>query len=70
MTSNGMIHVIDRVLKPTYNIIEVVRSNENFSILVKKLTRVSLIDTPCLVMDILQYLLQLMLYLKGTLKEF
>ena len=65
-----MIHVIDRVLKPTYTIIEVAKSNENFSILVKTLTCVSLTDTPCLVMDILQYLLQLMLYLKGTLKEF
>merc|ERR1711957_709849 len=45
MASNGVIHVIDRVLKPADNIIEVAKSNDDFSILVEALTRVNLTDT-------------------------
>jgi len=45
MASNGVIHVIDRVLKPADNIIEVATSDDNFSILVEALTRVNLTDT-------------------------
>merc|ERR1712161_26771 len=45
MASNGIIHVIDRVLKPADNIIEVAKSNDDFSILVEALTRVNLTDT-------------------------
>jgi len=45
MASNGVIHVIDRVLKPAGNIVEVAKSDDDFSILVEALTRANLADT-------------------------
>merc|ERR1712238_613483 len=45
MASNGIIHVIDRVLKPADNIVEVAKSDDDFSILVEALTRANLADT-------------------------
>ena len=68
IASNGIIHVIDRVLKRTDTIIEVAKSEDDFSILVKSLTRVNLIDTlssrnfqyhsPCLVKILRQHVFQ------------
>jgi len=45
IASNGVIHAIDTVLEPVGNIVEVAKSNDDFSILVEALTRVNLTDT-------------------------